>query len=533
MAYARSRAAAQPPTDLHETPGSANRHPATRRRGGAKLGIGALALAAALLVPLGATATTATAATTEQPKQLIVNGNFSKGTTGWKVSAPSANTFAVKATGRAGSPGARITLSAATTVILGNAKSVVGRTTAGATYEVAAWVRSNKPGVTAQLRTTEKNARAAAVHTNASITLSGTSWRKLSLTVTAARAGSTIDIVLRYSGATAGQRLYADDVSFRTQPKTDNDMEQPPVTQPEEPQGPEVPGTPGTPDGPVDPGQCTRPAIPKGTQFGTSISMTSTIWAEHALADRDAKFGKIAAVRIWDEPMPFSWSDQRTPHLAGRTLVMSFRPKPSEVLAGKHDAELRKWFQEAPAESTIYWNYVHEPETPIDDQRAFTADEYRRAWQHIDKIADSVCRQNMYSTLVLMAWTVNPASKKDWRTYYPGDDVIDMISFDPYNGVHDPNRDYYASAASLMGDAVAVSRASGKPWGIAEIGSRLIPSDPTGTKRAAWLTQVADYARTNGAVFVTYFQSSRDGEWRLLDRPSQDAWRAAVASSPK
>ena len=99
--------------------------------------------------------------------------------------------------------------------------------------------------------------------------------------------------------------------------------------------------------------------------------------------------------------------------------------------------------------------------------------------------------------------------------------------------MHDPDRDYYASAESMMGDAVAVGRAAGKPWAIAEIGSRKIPSDSSGAKRASWLNEVAKYARANGALFVTYFQSTRDGEWRLLDQPSKDAWRAAVASSPR
>lgn len=298
-------------------------------------------------------------------------------------------------------------------------------------------------------------------------------------------------------------------------------------SEPEAPPPPEA----SLPPRPGNIGICTRPAPPQRTQFGTSISTSSTIWAADALRDRDEKFGRIAAVRIWDEPMPMPWRDQRTAHLVGRTLVMSFRPPPSEVLAGKLDAELRRWFEEAPSTSTIYWSYVHEPETLIDDQRSFSASEYRRAWQHIDGIADTVCRQNMFSTLILMGWTVNPASKKHWRDYYAGDEVIDVLAFDPYNGVHDPKRDYYATAESMMGGAVATSKASGKPWAISEIGSRLIASDPTGVERGVWLTEIADYARANGALFVTYFQSSRDGEWRLLDRPSQEAWRAAVASS--
>lgn len=445
--------------------------------------------------------------------QRIVNGNFERGTTGWTIGDPANHAFTVTPTGRASSLGAEITPKNGSTVVLSDSKSTVRSTLVGAEYSVSMWVRSSRTEATAQARVTEANSAGNSV-SDTVYTFKDTGWHLLKLRFTTKRAGSTLDLDIRFTGTSAGQKLYVDDVSFLHVTSDPSTPDSPPTT-------PQVPG------------KCNRPAPPKGTQFGSSISMTSTIHAEHALRDRDAIFGKIAAVRIWDEPLPFSWSDKRTKHLEGRTLVMSFRPKPADVLSGKHDAQLRAWFEEAPSTSTIYWNYYHEPETPIDDQRTFTADAYRKAWQHIDKIADSVCRKNMYATLVLMGWTTKPESKKSWRTYYAGDDVIDVLAFDPYNGVHDPGRDYYATPASMMDSVVKVAKEANKPWAIAEIGSRKIPSDPSGSKRASWLTQVANYSRSNGALFVTYFHSTRDGEWRLLDKPSQDAWRAAVSSSPR
>lgn len=471
-----------------------------------------LAIFAALVVAFTAAPPleTASAATLQR----IVNGNFSQGTTGW-VTNSSQHSLTATSTGRSGL-GAQITPANAATVVLGDKASTVSSTTAGTRYSVALYVRSSRAGVTAEARVVEQNS-AGNNTTTATTKLNDTGWRKLTMDFTAKRGGSKLDLEIRFTDTQAGQKLYVDDVSFLEGTTGAGPVEEP------EPQ----------PNPPASGASCSRPAPPKGTQFGSSVSMTSTIWLEDALKDRDAKFGKIASVRIWDEPMPFAWSSARLKALEGRTLVMSFRPKPADVLSGKHDAELRKWFQDAPSSSTIYWNYYHEPETPIDDQKIFSADQYRRAWQHIDKIADSVCRKNMYATLVLMAWTTTPASKKDWRNYYAGSDVIDVIAFDPYNGVHDPGRDYYATPASMMDTVVKVAKAAGKPWGIAEIGSRKIPSDPSGSKRAAWLTDVANYTRSNGAQFVTYFQSTNDGEWRLLDKPSQDAWRAAVSSSPR
>lgn len=276
-------------------------------------------------------------------------------------------------------------------------------------------------------------------------------------------------------------------------------------------------------------GMCPR-AEPRGISFGSSISTNGQTAAE-ALATVDRLFGRVPIVRVFDQAMAWPWDKPRAKMLAGRDLVVSFRPMPQDVLSGRYDAEFRLWFERAPENVAIFWSYIHEPEQLIDDG-AFTADEYRLAWRHINMLADAVCRTNMYPTLILTGWTATAASNRDWRAYYPGSDVIDVMAFDPYNGVHDPGRDYYASPESMFDPVVEVAREAGKPYAIAETGSRKVPSDLTGSMRAAWLADLADYHRQNGAVFVTYFHSARDGEWRLLDEPSASTWGAVVQDSP-
>lgn len=465
--------------------------------------LGALLVAFAIAVTLVSTGTSAVAT---PDAQQIVNGNFSLGTSGWQVDGVKRSAFSVKHVGRSGSKGAVLVLGERTRAALTPVKAVVASPPAGANYSVAGWVRASRRGTVAELRVEQSSGAVSSRR----FVLNDRKWHKLSLSVKAQSSDSVMRLGYFFSATAPGQTVYVDDVSFFG-------------PSPQEPGSVVEPSTP--------PGECVRPGPAAGTQFGSSISTSSTIHGPQAIADRDAIFGTIPVVRIWDDPMPFSWSDPRTVALRGRTIVISFRPDPVDVLSGKLDAQLRKWFETAPSTSRIYWSYYHEPETPIDGEKAFTAEAYRRAWQHIDRIADSVCRQNMYSTLVLMGWTADPRSNKDWRTYYPGAGVIDVLAFDPYNGVHDPQRDYYASPASMFDSLVSVAREAGKPYGIAEIGSRRIPSDATGAGRAEWLTEVAAYSRQHGALFVTYFQSARDGEWRLLDQPSQHAWRAAVESS--
>ncbi len=74
-------------------------------------------------------------------------------------------------------------------------------------------------------------------------------------------------------------------------------------------------------------------------------------------------------------------------------------------------------------------------------------------------------------------------------------------------------------------------KADGRPWGIAETGSRLVPGDD-GTARAAWVTSVGNYLTSNGAMFVTYYSSARGIHFKMDNDPfSANAWRAFVERS--
>ncbi len=392
----------------------------------------------------------------------------------------------------------------------------------GATYTLTAWVRASSAGTQSIIKAREVGSGQNYTH-SAQLRLTSTDWQQVSLTFVTQYADSTLDVNVLFTGFEVGKAVYVDSVSLvgaSEQPVTQPPVTQPPVTQPPAAEAPSV-------EQPANPGVCTRPA-PKGTKFGVSATTGDQSMAQ-SLSSLDKLFGRVPIVRIFDPGMVMAWDKPRTQMVAGRDLVISFRPSPQEVLTGKYDAEFSRWFKQAPSNVNIFWSYIHEPE-PMIDQGKFTAEQYRRAWQRIEGIADSVCRSNMYPTLILTGWTTTPASKRDWRTYYPGASVIDVMAFDPYNGVHDPGRDYYASVPSMFDSAVRVAREAGKPWAIAETGSRKIKSDPSGSQRAAWLNEMASYSRQNGATFVTYFQSTRDGDWRLLDGPSTKAWGTAMGN---
>ena len=104
--------------------------------------------------------------------------------------------------------------------------------------------------------------------------------------------------------------------------------------------------------------------------------------------------------------------------------------------------------------------------------------------------------------------------------------MIDTIGWDCYNQGF--AKGSYSDPASMLGTAVATSKGAGVNWAVAELGSKMAAGD-NGTGRAAWLTAIGSYARANGAAYVTYFDSTVGGDFRLLDAASQDAWRQVIA----
>lgn len=424
----------------------------------------------------------------------VVNGGFEVGTPGWRTNDSSTQELAVVSGGHSGRHAVELTTNRKQTAVLNDELNTVRSTKAGTRYTVSAWVRTDTPGISGQVRVREEQGDVPL--TGSSFNLTDTNWTKIAFDVTAAYNCSSMDLNILAWDLAPGQFLQVDDVSMQ-----------------------EVPAGAPTP----------APAPTSGTVFGSSLGQSSSGGTrEEALAREECRFGSLGTVRLFDDALPSSWSSLET--FKGRSLVISFRPPPADVLAGTYDEALLAWFKTAPRDQETYWSYVHEPEAEI-AQGKFTAAAYRAAWQHIARLEDQADNEHLHSTLILMGWTVNPASKLNWKDYYPGADYINVLAWDPYNdagSVAGPST--YPDPAKVYGDVVAVSKGAGKPFGIAETGSRLIPSDPSGAGRGAWLTKVGKYLKDNNALFVAYWDSAvKIGDYRLTDAPSAAAWRKLVS----
>ncbi|PZS27885.1 MAG: hypothetical protein DLM59_15595 [Pseudonocardiales bacterium] len=274
-----------------------------------------------------------------------------------------------------------------------------------------------------------------------------------------------------------------------------------------------------------------------GIVFGASVAAKPGGTFTQAVADQDAAYGTPA-------PMPISrvflnvaasWvtGDQA---VSKRPVVVSFKYSPTSVLAHKNDRALKNFFSTAPTTYETYWSYIHEPEDNI-ERGEFTSADYRAAWTHIADLATAANNPHMHSTLILMCFTLNPASARDWHNYYAGSAAQSMIAFDCYN--HAGKRNAYGLPSNIfkpITDWQQTPDAKDITWGISEVGSTLGKTDTGGALRAQWLRDVGAFlvnqhtVNPNHAIFAIYFDvvGPSGTDYRLTDANSQAAWREVV-----
>lgn len=262
-----------------------------------------------------------------------------------------------------------------------------------------------------------------------------------------------------------------------------------------------------------------------GPAYGAVLKPRAGETWPSALRRSENTYGRLGVIRYFDGNAPDAWSTLNA-RVTDHPAIISWRISPADVLSGSYDTLIRDWFAAAPIDRITWYAYMHEPEDNI-ARGEFTAADYRLAYQHVAVLARSVGNPNLRSTLVLMCYTVNPKSGRDWHDYFAGSTFVDVIGWDCYNHRSGPSG--YGTPTKLLSGAIAASNSVGVPWGIAELGSTLAPGD-SGSGRAAWLTAHARYAYDQGAVFVSYFDTNGAGtDYRLLDQPSQQAWHDVVS----
>lgn len=258
--------------------------------------------------------------------------------------------------------------------------------------------------------------------------------------------------------------------------------------------------------------------------YGSSIYREGGENMQEAFKRVSGKYGgSLDAVRIFYPGLPGSWrSLNENLGNSKASVVVSFKADPAAVVAGKHDAAFRTWFDSAPTDRRTYWSYWHEPE-----DNAMNTRQYRAAWRHLRGLARKADNPKLKATLILMCWTLSPNSGRHWKTWYAGDKVIQVLGFDCYNVGRKNN--VYTDPRNILRPVARLSRRVGKPFGIAEFGSTVIKEDGGTRGRARWLRQYGRVVKEKGGRFATVWDSAAKGtDFRIDDKPSISAWKDVV-----
>jgi hypothetical protein len=262
---------------------------------------------------------------------------------------------------------------------------------------------------------------------------------------------------------------------------------------------------------------------------GAANAAPSTLFGTTTTGAYRSTYEPVDMYRAFFSGAPGSWATD--PKLTtGKPVNVSFKWTPATVLGGTVDDAIRTFFQTAPANLPVWWTYFHEPENEIANGD-FTAADYRAAWQHIWTIAheSGVYQANVQAALILMDYTVNPASGRNWLDYYPGAAYVDVLSWDVYGFKEkdaDTANDESIQTHMARVPSLAVTQAAGKAYAISEVGY----DNPA--NRPAFLTGLANWARDNNTVFVEYFDEVGGlGDHRLSDTASEVVWRDAASGA--
>jgi hypothetical protein len=453
---------------------------------------------------------------------LIANSGFESNLAGWTRLRPPLH-LSRSADAHGGRWSAMLSDSSTDTVVLKATPHAVRRMRPGRVFHASAWVKAPDGPVDAVLRIREvKSGRLVGQHLS-HLALRDHAWHQIAFDYTTTSSGGWLDFNVLARNLPVGRALLVDD-TWLSGPDAQTPSSSPSVAAMPTP-GPTSTLTLTPTRTPTMTPTLTPPPPAAGrTLFGSSIYQNPGETFAAAYQRRVRLYGALGVDRVYYPGLPPAWPGNAG--YSGGPVIVSFKADPQQVLTGAYDAMLTSWFSSAPRGHAIWWTYYHEPEDQI-ASGAFTAAQYRAAWQRICDLARSVGNPDLHATLILMCYTLDPSSGRTFADYYPGSAYIDTLGFDCYNTAFSSGS--YVNPATQFAAVLSMSAAMGKPYGIAEFGSRLVPGD-RGSGRAAWLLACATYLQTHGASWVAYFDSPVAGEYRLLDAPSQQAWRRVVTT---
>jgi beta-mannanase len=199
------------------------------------------------------------------------------------------------------------------------------------------------------------------------------------------------------------------------------------------------------------------------------------------------------------------------------------------IVAGDHDEYVRSFARQLRDwGGTLALRFAHESNAPFYPWsvgvNGNTAQDAAGAWRHVrDLFAQE-------GADVVWVWSVNVsgAGTVPFDRLYPGDDEVDWLGLDGYNGGDALPWGGWRTPEELLGDDVrALHELADRPVVLTEVGSA-----ESGGDKAAWVRALFAFAsehRVSGVVWVDY---RKEADWRVASSPAAlRAFRSGAVSA--
>jgi beta-mannanase len=208
----------------------------------------------------------------------------------------------------------------------------------------------------------------------------------------------------------------------------------------------------------------------------------------------------------------------------------------ARVVAGDHDdyiasyaRQVRQWG------GMLALRFAHELNAPIYPWsvglNGNTEQDALDAWRHVQQVFAAEGAD------VVWVWAVNVSGEETvpYESFFPGDDDVDWVGLDGYNGGDALPWGGWRSPEELLGpDVDRLQELSDRPVVLTEVGSA-----EAGGDKAGWISELFEFCREAGVAGLVWFDYVKETDWRVNSSPEaaaafrRAAGEAELAPSPE
>jgi beta-mannanase len=234
---------------------------------------------------------------------------------------------------------------------------------------------------------------------------------------------------------------------------------------------------------------------------------------QRAVLDLERSIGRRLAIDHTYVPFgsPLGWRPAWDVRLGRIPLItIGNGASTAEVAQGRHDVYLRQ-LAEGVRElgKPVFLRYAHRMDDPANSSWVGSPASYRAAWAHVRGIFAGLPASFVWAPTAA-AFASDAADR-----FYPGDEQVDWVAADGYNGPGcAAHRGGWRELSDIFGDFYVWGSSHGKPLMIGETGSVEDGGDPA--RKAAWFDNAARDLATGmpNVQALVYFDARKACDYR-------------------